>query len=57
MSGADAQMIMKKLSDDLVTLKLSKMRWYIRLYNWLHLSYTEQILFKNNKKELMALKQ
>lgn len=32
------------------------MKWYVRFYNWLNKTFTEQILFKNNKKELEALK-
>ena len=32
------------------------MKWYVRFYNWLNKTFTEQILFKNNKKELEDLK-
>jgi len=35
---------------------MQKMAWYVRFYNWLNKTFTEQILFKNNKEELLALK-
>lgn len=35
---------------------MQKMAWYVRFYNWLNKTFTEQILFKNNKDELLALK-
>jgi hypothetical protein len=32
------------------------MRWCVRIYLWLNKTFTEQIMFKNKREELEALK-
>ena len=55
-SSEESLELQAKLADEFVKAKLKKMNWYVRFYNWLNKTFTEQILFKNNKKELEALK-
>ena len=45
------------LSSEFVKVKKAKLRKCVRFYNWLNLTFTEQIMFKNRKPELEALKQ
>ena len=55
-SSEESKELQEKLADEFVKAKMNKMKWYVRFYNWLNKTFTEQILFKNNRKELEALK-
>lgn len=55
-SSEESKELQEKLADEFVKAKMKKMKWYVRFYNWLNKTFTEQILFKNNRKELEALK-
>jgi hypothetical protein len=55
-SSDDSKQLQLNLADEFVKAKMKKMKWYVRFYNWLNKTFTEQILFKNNKKELEDLK-
>jgi len=37
----DAEVLREKLADDLMKVKMQRMAWYVRLYNWLVNSFTE----------------
>jgi len=43
------------MTSELVEIKLSKMRRCVRFYLWLNRSFTEIIMFKNQRKELERL--
>jgi len=55
-SSDESKQLQLNLADEFVKAKMKKMKWYVRFYNWLNKTFTEQILFKNNKKELEDLK-
>ena len=48
-STEESMMLQKKLAKEFVKEKLKKMRMSVRLYLWLNKTFTEQIMFKNNK--------
>lgn len=55
-TSEESQELQQKLATEFVKAKMQKMAWYVRFYNWLNKTFTEQILFKNSKEELLALK-
>lgn len=56
LSAEETDTIIKLLTAEFVQAKKEKLRASVRFYNWLNLTFTEQIMFKNNKEELEEIK-
>jgi hypothetical protein len=56
LSKDEADEIIKLLTVEFVKSKKGKLSRSVRFYNWLNLTFTDQIMFKNDKEELEELK-
>ena len=54
-STEESMLLQKKLAKEFVAEKLKKMRKSVRFYLWLNKTFTEQIMFKNNKEQLKQI--
>jgi len=55
-SPEERERLHHELAEKFVKSKIGKMRASVKFYIWLNKNFTEQIMFKNQRQELEALK-
>ena len=55
LSDEDRDMIIKNLTKEFVESKKKKLRCCVSFYIWLNRTFSQQLIFKNNRQELKEL--